>query len=281
MTTSDRFEPGTRIGDYVIDRDLGFAYEAAHVLLPRRARLDVLQATSASSRVIAVRMMREACILEALHHPGVPRVYEVGMLADRRPWVASELVAGALLAEAPPVLPAGEVIALVRDVAEVLAHAHGRGVAHRNLSPYAISRCDGSRGFGVCVTQWSDARAHDGKEADRAYAADVFALGAIAYKLLAGSERRTAGARVMALVDDMLVADSLSRPTAAEICARARLIIDSVARGETEDSVSEERVVLVDISRTTTPRGQRWTPVAGVPVERPIPRGIAIGVLRK
>ena len=91
MGTTDRFTPGWRIGDYVIDRDLDDGYMATHVLLPRRVRLDVMHPTFAGLRPVAVRMMREACILEALRHAGVPRVFEVGVIAEAqtsRPWIA-------------------------------------------------------------------------------------------------------------------------------------------------------------------------------------------------
>src|ERR1051325_2986117 len=114
MGTTDRFSPGSRIGDYVVERDAGDGYEAVHVLLPRRVRLEVMHPTFVGLKPVAVRMMREACILEALRHPGVPRIFEVGLMNDQRtfmsaqsgpegsmtrgrPWVASELVEGEAL----------------------------------------------------------------------------------------------------------------------------------------------------------------------------------------
>src|ERR1051325_9459 len=126
MGTTDRFSPGSRIGDYVVERDAGDGYEAVHVLLPRRVRLEVMHPTFVGLKPVAVRMMREACILEALRHPGVPRVFEVGLMNDsrtNRPWVASELVEGELLAERG-VLDAVSVLELIRDIADVLSHAH-------------------------------------------------------------------------------------------------------------------------------------------------------------
>src|ERR1043165_7458531 len=110
MGTTDRFSPGSRIGDYVVEREAGDGYEAVHVLLPRRVRLEVMHPTFVGLKPVAVRMMREACILEALRHPGVPRIFEVGLMNDQRtnrPWVASELVDGESVASAGLLSPIG------------------------------------------------------------------------------------------------------------------------------------------------------------------------------
>src|SRR5436190_5950085 len=155
MGTTDHLEhlvPGNRIGDYVIDGEADDGYQATHVLLPRRVRLDIMHPTFVGLRPVAVRMMREACILEALRHPGVPRIYEVGVLADQRtqrPWIASELVHGESLATTFLIgyVTVVEVLAVVRDVADILAHAHARNVVHRGVRPEAIIRGDGSRGY--------------------------------------------------------------------------------------------------------------------------------------
>ena len=146
--TVERLAPGGRIGDYVIEADeLGdaelrepeaAAYRATHVVLPRRARVRV---THGAVRDASVRVLREACLLEALAHPGVPRVFECGVLADRRAWSAIEDPGGvslaARLARGP--LAIADLVVVLRDVADVLRHAHGHGVVHRRLTPAAIA----------------------------------------------------------------------------------------------------------------------------------------------
>ena len=89
---TDRFTPGARIGDYVVEREVAYeaaaiVYFATHVVLPRQAHVKV---SHPGLRPAAVQLLREACILEALSHPGAPRVYECGVLADRRPWSSIE-----------------------------------------------------------------------------------------------------------------------------------------------------------------------------------------------
>lgn len=204
---------GDRIGDYRIERtlwrdDLCIAYAATHVVLPRDAVIEVMH--SGGTRLGALRMLREACILEALRHPGVPRVYESGLVGDRRPWVARERVSGPTLAAvlSPWVLERAEAIALLRDLASVLEHAHRRGVIHCDLNPSRVLLADRSRGFPLCLADWSCARMHDAARlthsvtpASWLYTApelaagepidervDVFALGVIAYQMLTGAE---------------------------------------------------------------------------------------------
>lgn len=287
MGTIDRIVAGCRIGDYVIEREDGDGYVATHVLLPRRVRLSVMHPTFVGLRPVAVRMMREACILEALRHPGVPRVYEVGVLADQRtqrPWIASELVEGESLAETMLLggyISVVELLAVLRETGEVLAYAHARNVAHRGVRPDAIVRGDGSRGFPLCLVNWGEARVPDASEdTDRAFADDVFALGLVADLVLA--TRTGVMRKVLALVEDMLAPNPMSRPTAAEVASRAKAMLDALeAPVEPIDDVIEEKVVLVDISRprptpppipVARPR-LRWTPALGV--ESPPPAAAA------
>jgi len=237
-----------RIGDYRIEREDGDSYVASHVVLPRRVRLSLMHPTFVGLRPVAVRMMREACILEALRHPGVPRIYEVGVLVDQRtqrPWVASELVEGESLAATLAgggYIPVIELLAILRDAADVLAHAHSRNVAHRGVRPEAIIRGDGSRGFPLCLVNWAESRVPESTEDDaRAFADDVFALGLVADVVL--STRSGLPAKIMALVEDMLAPNPMSRPSAAKVAMRARQILGSLDAAFTpdwDDAVVEE-----------------------------------------
>lgn len=252
-----------RIGNYRIVGEIGrdasgVVYEARHLVLPRRAIIKVMDEIQ-PPRPLAIQLLREACILEALEHPGTVRVYESGLLSERRPWFAHERIDGATVADllaAGPLEPVHAVV-LLRDIAEVLEHAHRRGVVHCGLRPDRIVITNRSRGYPLCIVDWSDARVHDTSAAMpdpdvREYSApelvagsaiaqiddraDVFSLGVIAYRALTGElpfEALTASGEVQlvptevhcpdappeltSLVDQMLAWERFDRPSSAEV----------------------------------------------------------------
>lgn len=234
--TRDQFKPGLRIGDYRVERELrsddtGIIYEAVHLVLPRRAALKVTHPSSWYIRSVAIQMMREACVLEALSHPGVPRVYECGMLPDKRPWVARELIEGTTLTELMQSgsMAMADLVVMMRAVAEIIDHAHNRGVVHHHLGEAAIVRTP-KRTFPYCVRGWASVVVLDSEQGADA-SADVHALGSLAFRGLTGTALRpnasaqdqasAAPIELTSLIDLMLSPDPRTRPTAAEVRDRA------------------------------------------------------------
>jgi serine/threonine protein kinase len=277
-----------RIGNYRVERELGptttgALYQGVHLVLPRRAVLKVMHASK--MQTFAVQLLREACLLEALHHPGIPQVYESGMLADRRPWFSYEMIDGVALTDrllAGP-LPAIEAASLVRDLASILEHAHKRGVVHRALRPDHIVLA-ANRRFAVAISDWTAARTHDALSSEhtllparnaRAYLApellrgdaaddraDVYALGVIAYQALTGVLPRgdltidrapDAPLELASLIDQMLSPDRFDRPTSAEIRADLDWLAEAMS---IELQVGSEPAP----SSTLRIRKPRWTP---------------------
>ena len=226
------------IADYAIDRATASeadqaCFEAHHLILPRRAHITVATASSAAQRII-----REACVLESLSHPGIPRVYDCGVIADGLPWVARELVVGTRVAAS---LGPRDVAELLRDVAAILAHAHERGVIHGDVWLDAVVRAGGA----LRVINWRHARS--GEVADGA--GDVYALGLAAYATLPAEPPRRLGE----LLAEMLAPDPEARPSAAAVAHEAARILDEPS----EDDV-EEVALLVDLSRDASGASGSW-----------------------
>jgi serine/threonine-protein kinase len=86
------------------------------------------------------RMTRERDILAALSHPHIARLYDAGVDAQGRPYLAMEYVQGQTIdaycnAQGLPVQPR---LHLLLQVATAVAHAHARLVVHRDLKPANI-----------------------------------------------------------------------------------------------------------------------------------------------
>jgi predicted Ser/Thr protein kinase len=138
------FEPGTRLGGYCIERELGrggmgVVYEVEHAVLGRRFALkvlsaDVMQRDPASAR----RFVREARAAARIRHPGIVEVTDFGTLGDGRPYLVMEKLDGKSLQQiqiADGALDPLRAVRLLRSAAEALAVAHERGVVHRDLTP--------------------------------------------------------------------------------------------------------------------------------------------------
>jgi eukaryotic-like serine/threonine-protein kinase len=289
------FLPDDRIANYRVERELGTTatgvlYQAVHLVLPRRAVLKVMPV--ARSQGLAIQLLREACMLEALQHPGIPQVYESGLLDDgRRPWFAFEMIEGMTLSErmVNGPLTAIEVATIARDLAAILEHAHKRGIVHRALRPDHVVISSRRRGASmIAIPDWSDARAHDAttehaplvsSRAARPYLApelvrgepaddraDVFALGVMAYQALTGFLPRgdatidrspEAPKELAALIDQMLAPDRFDRPTTAEIRSDLEWLAEALA---VELQLDESDDIAPSSSTTLRIRRPRWTP---------------------
>jgi serine/threonine protein kinase len=255
--TTDRFAPGARIGDYVVEREVAYeaaaiVYFATHVVLPRQSQVKV---SHPGSRPAAVQLLREACILEALSHPGAPRVHECGVLPDRRPWSSIERLGGVALDQFLGDRPAAlsDVVVALRDVADVLRHAHERGIVHRRLTASAVLRTERRRSV-YAVVDWADARTLDAAAGVAVDARDdILALGAIGFRALTARDPEpgvslathcpAAPTELISLIDQMLT-EPVARPTAGEIYDRALWLCETL-----------EVSPLFERPRWTPPRG--------------------------
>jgi hypothetical protein len=85
------------------------------------------------------RGQREAQAVARLHHPGIVAVYDAGEDAAGR-YLVSELVHGRTLdaLEADGALSDRDVLRVGLALADALAHAHARGVVHRDVKPQNV-----------------------------------------------------------------------------------------------------------------------------------------------
>jgi serine/threonine protein kinase len=230
----DHYEIEALIGEGAMGR----VYRAHHTLLPnKRFAVKVLLGDLAVEPEMRMRFAREADATSLLEHPAIVSVHDFGRTRTGLMFLVLELVDGETLGHVVRRGPmsAARVIRLARQLCQGLAHAHGKGVIHRDLKPDNIMvSAIGTAGeqarisdFGLAVTRDDDARlTKSGVVCTPAYAApeqllgkpvdhraDLYALGSTLFEMLSGgipvfggdaqevTSRKLAGeARCLALV---------------------------------------------------------------------------------
>lgn len=128
---------------YVIQREIargaaGIVYAAEHRYTKRPVALKVLGLATRHDAESRRRLLGEAEALNRVRHPAIVEVLDAGELEPLGPYLVTELLAGRTLQgilTARRRLGIEETIAIGRTLAEALAHAHARGVIHRDLKP--------------------------------------------------------------------------------------------------------------------------------------------------
>jgi len=206
-------EAGTRIGDWIVDSPLdeggmGAVYRCHNALSDRiQGALKVMDRHRAD--VSRDRFIREVEALASLRHEAVVRILGFGEAPEHRVfYIAMELVQGDSLArriaEGPWPWPGPREVFL--KLAGGLAHAHARGLAHRDIKPQNLMYTeDGSAciiDFGISAAEGRTSLTHEGtflgtvthmapELFGRAQLdpmkADLYALGQVFYEVLTGS----------------------------------------------------------------------------------------------
>jgi uncharacterized repeat protein (TIGR03803 family) len=115
---------------------MGTVYEAEDTKLRRIVALKMIRAFAFSTTSEKARFTAEAGAAAKLDHPNIVPIYEVGEFAGQ-PFFAMKLINGGTLATLlqKGAIPPRAAAALMAKVARAVAHAHSRGILHRDLKP--------------------------------------------------------------------------------------------------------------------------------------------------
>ena len=132
------------VGPYRIIRKIGtggmgIVYEAWQEAPHRKVALKVMNSQMVSKSAKA-RFEREGEALGRLQHPGIAQVYAVGsgdFGFGEQPYMAMELIGGSPLLEYAHAQGLGrrDRVLLLASVCDAVAHAHERGIIHRDIKP--------------------------------------------------------------------------------------------------------------------------------------------------
>ncbi len=220
---STGLEPGDRIGPYELIEEIG---EGGFAIVWRARQEEPIQRTVAlkllkpglETRHVLARFEAERKALALMEHPGIAKVLDGGATETGRPWFAMELVDGCSITEYCDKngLGKSERLGLVLEVCRAVQHAHQKGVVHRDLKPsnILVEEFDGRAtakvidfGIAKATKPEREPRAtlltRDGQvvgtpaymspeqideSIDVDTRADVYAIGALLYELLSGTQ---------------------------------------------------------------------------------------------
>jgi serine/threonine-protein kinase len=133
---------GTKVNNYELvsllgEGGMGAVYVAQHPFLGRKAAIKVLRPELAQDTQLVGRFMNEARAANAIGHPNIIDVMDVGLLPDGLPYMLMELLRGETLAKrlSRGRLAVPAAITVARQTASALAAAHEKGIVHRDLKP--------------------------------------------------------------------------------------------------------------------------------------------------
>ena len=201
---------------YLVESELGGGgmsrvFLADEVRLGRRVVVKVLPPEMAAG-VSADRFEREIQLAAQLQHPHIVPLLTAGAKGDLLYYVMPHIAGESLRARIAHerALPIGETVRILRDVCDALAYAHAHGVVHRDVKPdnvllsgkhalvtdfgvaKAVSSSSGTAGgtltsLGMALgTPAYMAPEQAAGDPNVDYRADLYAVGALGYELLAG-----------------------------------------------------------------------------------------------
>jgi eukaryotic-like serine/threonine-protein kinase len=210
-----------RLGQYVLEQKLGEGgmgevYRARHAMIRRPSAIKLLRPDH-SSELSHQRFEREVQLTARLTHPNTITIFDYGRTTEGVFYYAMELLDGATLERVVAVSgaqPAGRVARIVAMACGALGEAHAIGLIHRDIKPANIMLC--TQGgehdvvklldFGLVkelevtgevgltgastITGTPQYMAPESIKSPGSVdaRADIYALGAVAYFLLAGSD---------------------------------------------------------------------------------------------
>ncbi len=218
VSRDETLAPGDVAGEYTIKQKIGWGgcstvYAAMHSRTGQKVAVKVMHPGLAESPKQVKRFRQEAHAVRLIEHSTIVDIYDIGRMADGRPYIVMELIEGtnlAALIQTRGRFSAPEALEILAPIAEALSLAHKQGIIHRDIKAsniilrelgderqvklldFGIAKLVGPSAGGMQTTighvlgtphsmapEQIRGLAIDGRT-------DIYALGALLYRLLTG-----------------------------------------------------------------------------------------------
>jgi serine/threonine-protein kinase len=296
-------------GRYELQQALGFGgMSTVHLALDRRLErhvaIKLLAEHLAHDPTFVSRFQREAMAAARLVHPNIVQVFDSGLdEASGRHYIVMEYIQGPSCAELlrdHGWLAIDEAVEIIGQACQGLAYAHRHGVVHRDVKPGNLLRSEDGvvklADFGIARTAEQSSITQVGSVLGTAAylapeqargeeagpAADIYALGVVAYQLIAGRlpyeatslselalrQQQEVPARLDALREDVVptLSDAVAQALALEPEARYENAhemadaLDGAARGVPTAHPPEPTAATRALGGTAATRALEGTP---------------------
>jgi serine/threonine-protein kinase len=264
---------------------MGAVYMARHPFIDRKVAVKVLRASLANDPAVVQRFFNEAKAANAIRHPNIIDILDVGLLPDgRTPYLTMELLEGESVAKRLKrgLMSPEQAVDVALQTAAAVTAAHAEGIVHRDLKPenlflvrdrktgqevvkvldFGIAKLRGTLSGDAVRTQtgalmgtppYMSPEQCRGISGEVDHRTDVYALGIILYEMLCGSPPFVGEG-----FGDVLVQHLTSPP-------------EPPRRRNPTIPASLERVILRALAKTTAQRYTTMAQLADALQGKPVP----------
>jgi serine/threonine protein kinase len=228
---------GHVLGEQLGSGGMGIVFRASHPDMDREVVVKILREELMDNPIVVARFHDEVTLAQRIRHRGVVAVLDHGELRDGRPFIVMERAPGVVLSRLVhehAVSPA-RAVAIVHELLAAVGAVHAHGVIHGDIKSdnilvdpanddrvtlidFGVARLIGCAGTPNLISGTPEYMAPELASGNAAtVASDMYAVGVVAYELVAGALPFTGGTPTEVIArhaDDPVVPPSLRQPDA-------------------------------------------------------------------